>query len=127
MMFSQRRTGSRIDLLDPMIRGQKPRRKRVDYDQISMNWMRMNGLGPSLRPFLNGGNHTPKKTIIHNSQSTTQISRLGSLRRMHAAEASIDGKLSLSGTQADVANACGGGSVVTETRIVVMCHESSRE
>uniref|UniRef100_A0A1I7UL06 FoP_duplication domain-containing protein n=1 Tax=Caenorhabditis tropicalis TaxID=1561998 RepID=A0A1I7UL06_9PELO len=107
MMIPQRRNGSRIDLLDPMIRGQKPRRKRVDYDQISMNWMRMNGLGPSLRPFLNGGNHTPKKTVIHNSQSTTQISRLGSLRRMHAAEASIDGKLSLSGTQADVATACG--------------------
>ncbi|CAO4360755.1 unnamed protein product [Caenorhabditis nigoni] len=77
-----------------------------DVAQISMNWMRMNGLGPSLRPFLNGGNHTPKKTIIHNSQSTTQISRLGSLRRMHAAEASIDGKLSLSGTQADVTAAC---------------------
>ncbi|UMM11288.1 hypothetical protein L5515_000647 [Caenorhabditis briggsae] len=77
-----------------------------DVAQISMNWMRMNGLGPSLRPFLNGGNHTPKKTIIHNSQSTTQISRLGSLRRMHAAEASIDGKLSLSGTQADVTAVC---------------------
>uniref|UniRef100_A0A8R1IXW9 Uncharacterized protein n=1 Tax=Caenorhabditis japonica TaxID=281687 RepID=A0A8R1IXW9_CAEJA len=100
-----RRPGDRINLLDPAIRGQRLRRKRVDYDQISMNWMRMNGLGPSLRPFLNGA-HTPKKTVIHNSQSTTQISRIGSLRRMHAADASIDGKLSLSGTQADVAAAC---------------------
>ncbi|CAB3407793.1 unnamed protein product [Caenorhabditis bovis] len=79
-----------------------PKRRPVDYDEISMNWMRMNGLGPSLRPFLNG-NHTPKKTALQNSQSTTHISRIGSLRRMHAAEASIDGKSSLSGTQVDIA------------------------
>ncbi|CDK13436.1 Calmodulin-binding domain-containing protein [Caenorhabditis elegans] len=75
-----------------------------DVAQISMNWMRMNGLGPSLRPFLNSGNHTPKKTVIHNSQSTNHISRIGSLRRMHAADASIDGKLSLSGTQGETAS-----------------------
>ncbi|UMM11286.1 hypothetical protein L5515_000647 [Caenorhabditis briggsae] len=90
-----------------------------DVAQISMNWMRMNGLGPSLRPFLNGGNHTPKKTIIHNSQSTTQISRLGSLRRMHAAEASIDGKLSLSGTQADVTAVCATGETASRKSVSI--------
>ncbi|CAI2305834.1 unnamed protein product [Caenorhabditis sp. 36 PRJEB53466] len=89
-----------------------------DVAQISMNWMRMNGLGPSLRPFLNG-NHTPKKTVIHNSQSSTQISRIGSLRRMHAAEASIDGKLSLSGTQADVAAACTTGETASRKSVSI--------
>ncbi|CAD6199100.1 unnamed protein product [Caenorhabditis auriculariae] len=85
----------------PLLGGRSPQSSfdsNQDVAQISMNWMRMNGLGQSVRPLLTG-NHTPK-----NSQSTSHIPRIGSLRRMQiAGDADLDGKLSRSGTQADVA------------------------
>ncbi|CAI4230167.1 unnamed protein product [Auanema sp. JU1783] len=68
-----------------------------DVAQISMNWMRMNGLGAgSIRPFLTG--NPPS------SHSSTHLSRVGSLRKMHCVT-SLEGQLPRSGTQCDVLNA----------------------
>uniref|UniRef100_A0A1I7XPV0 Ovule protein n=1 Tax=Heterorhabditis bacteriophora TaxID=37862 RepID=A0A1I7XPV0_HETBA len=68
------------------------------FCQISMNWMRMNGLGQgSVRPLMTGStSHTPKA-----SQSTTHLGRVCSLRKMHVS--SLEDKIPRSGTQCEVA------------------------
>lgn len=53
--------------------------------QISMNWMRMNGLGQGVRPLLTGSPNPPKV-----SHSSSHLSRTGSLKKMNAVVSSLD-------------------------------------
>ncbi|EYC06296.1 hypothetical protein Y032_0077g1131 [Ancylostoma ceylanicum] len=64
----------------PTLGGRSPQSSfdsNTDVAQISMNWMRMNGLGQgSFRPLLTGNPAVAK--------STTNLGRVSSLRKMHA-------------------------------------------
>ncbi|KAK6725793.1 hypothetical protein RB195_004236 [Necator americanus] len=65
----------------PTLGGRSPQSSfdsNTDVAQISMNWMRMNGLGQgAIRPLLTGGNTAVAK-------SSTNLGRVSSLRKMHA-------------------------------------------